>query len=152
MLVIWDHFHKILIKLSLTIKHSPNGNQVMSILQVLLKIPGGTYSISPSDEATMLVWKVPSNLSSALCRGIRWVRWVAKEGLDSTCCRGECQGSRDSVAAQPHCPHRCTQICSNSTWSINIIVYRWTKLSHLVVCPNQIEPHACGQQLVLFIL
>ena len=45
---------------------SSKGNHVMSILHVDLNIPGGTYSIDPSEEATMLVWNVPSNLSSAL--------------------------------------------------------------------------------------
>ena len=38
----------------------------MSILQVLLKIPGGTYRQDPSFETTTLVWQVPSNFSSAL--------------------------------------------------------------------------------------
>ena len=38
----------------------------MSILHVDLKMPGGTYSMEPSDEATTFVWNVPSNLSSAL--------------------------------------------------------------------------------------
>ena len=38
----------------------------MSILHVLLKMPGGTYNMEPADEATILVWNVPSNLSSAL--------------------------------------------------------------------------------------
>ena len=38
----------------------------MSILHVLLKMPGGTYNMEPAEEATILVWNVPSNLSSAL--------------------------------------------------------------------------------------
>ena len=45
---------------------SSKGNHVMSILQVLLNIPGGTYRQLPSCDTTTLVWKVPSNLSSAL--------------------------------------------------------------------------------------
>ena len=35
---------------------SSNGNHVMSILQVLLKIPGGTYRQDPPFETTKLVW------------------------------------------------------------------------------------------------
>ena len=45
---------------------SSKGNQVMSILQVLLNIPGGTYRQLPSLDTTTLVWQVPSNFSSAL--------------------------------------------------------------------------------------
>ena len=45
---------------------SSKGNHVMSILQVLLKIPGGMYMQLPSLETTTFVWNVPSNFSSAL--------------------------------------------------------------------------------------
>ena len=45
---------------------SSNGNQVMSILHVLLKMPGGTYRQLPLCLTTTLVWYVPSNPSSAL--------------------------------------------------------------------------------------
>ena len=38
----------------------------MSILHVLLKMPGGTYRQLPEESTTTLVWKVPSNFSSAL--------------------------------------------------------------------------------------
>lgn len=48
---------------------SSNGNHVMSILHVLLKIPGGTYRQLPLCLTTTFVWNVPSNPSSAL-----WVR------------------------------------------------------------------------------
>ena len=42
------------------------GNQVMSILHVDLKIPGGTYKHDPLLRTTTLVGYVPSNPSSAL--------------------------------------------------------------------------------------
>lgn len=45
---------------------SSKGNQVMSILHVLLKMPGGTYRQLPLCLTTTLVWYVPSNPSSAL--------------------------------------------------------------------------------------
>ena len=45
---------------------SSNGNHVISILHVLLKIPGGTQRQLPVCETTTLVWYVPSNFSSAL--------------------------------------------------------------------------------------
>ena len=45
---------------------SSKGNHVMSILQVLLNIPGGTQRQLPSLDTTTLVWQVPSNFSSAL--------------------------------------------------------------------------------------
>lgn len=40
--------------------------QVISILQVLLKIPGGMYVQLPLFKTTILVWYVESNFSSAL--------------------------------------------------------------------------------------
>lgn len=42
------------------------GNQVMSILHVDLKIPGGTYKHEPLLRTTTFVGYVPSNPSSAL--------------------------------------------------------------------------------------
>lgn len=45
---------------------SSKGNQVMSILQVLLKMPGGTYRQLPLCVTTTFVWYVPSKPSSAL--------------------------------------------------------------------------------------
>lgn len=45
---------------------SSNGNHVISILHVLLKMPGGTYRQFPVCETTTFVWNVPSNFSSAL--------------------------------------------------------------------------------------
>ena len=99
---------------------SSNGNQVMSILHVLLKMPGGTYSIEPSAEATTLVWKVPSNLSSALkyesflsTESGQCVSWLG------TCYKEECLVSRGSLdeSQQNQRPH--ILMCSTTSGSLS---------------------------------
>lgn len=49
-----------------TVTWSSNGNHVISILQVDLKIPGGIYTQEPLLRTTTFVGYVPSNPSSAL--------------------------------------------------------------------------------------
>ena len=45
---------------------SSNGNQLISIEQVLLNIPGGIHKQLPSCLTMIFAWNVPSNFSSAL--------------------------------------------------------------------------------------
>lgn len=69
--LVWKLTKKTLINISLIKQNQffflpSNGNHVMSILQVDLKIPGGTYKHDPLLRTTTFVGKVPSKPSSAL--------------------------------------------------------------------------------------
>lgn len=62
---------------------SSKGNHVMSILHVLLKMPGGTYKQLPLCLTTIFVWYVPSNPSSALSLCIiMQIRIISGVGLN----------------------------------------------------------------------